>query len=675
MKSDRGNGAESSMRAAIVLACYAALSMTSAPAGAQSMDYAGLESLFGEPVTRSVTGSPQRASDVPASMLIITAEEIRRSGARDIPGVLRHHAGIEVDRTSREYADVTIRGYNQAFNPRLLVLVDGRQVYADYYGFTPWSTIPVELEAIRQIEVVKGPAGALFGFNAAGGVVNIVTYDPLRDTEAALLSVRGGSNGLAQASAVSRMKLGEDAALSLMAGSRRSDEFSTPRQPGDIATDRSNRRNAASADAHIALRPALSLGVEVTYSSSEQHEMAPTYTQTFGQYETHSVRTHWEADTGLGLVNANLYRNSIETDAFIRGSSEPARRFRNNVVVAQIDNVFKAGVAHILRVAGEFRRNSMDTTPVGGAEISYDVLALTGMWDWSLTARLTLHNSIRIDRWELGREGFLPPEYVENFGLSNALWDISRDESSFNSGLIWQMSDTSSIRFSAGKARQLPNLLNLGGDFSEAFGFYFVGVPWLEPTDVTNSEMHWERRLSGSGIRIDVGVFSGRTENIQSVFFGTLGNSQTKGIELAIRGATGERWSWDLSALRQDIDDKLNPLFPTVATLVDYDNTTPERTIKGHVAWTRGPWEIDGFARYQSRSLGIRGPAPGEFTASFVEIPGHVRFDVNVSYTMSSQLRLSLSGRSLARSNQRQTGAPEVDRQAIAALQYTFDRF
>lgn len=70
------------------LAAVAAAMMWPA-AQAQHVDIGALEALVGEPVTTSVTGSPQRASEVPASMTIITADDIRRSGARDLPDVLR----------------------------------------------------------------------------------------------------------------------------------------------------------------------------------------------------------------------------------------------------------------------------------------------------------------------------------------------------------------------------------------------------------------------------------------------------------------------------------------------------------------------------------------------------------------------------------------------------------
>lgn len=659
-------------RIALLGPSYVALSILSLPANAQSLDYASLEALFGEPVTTSVTGSPQRESEVPASMLIITAEQIRRSAARDIPGVLSHFVGIDVDRTSSEYADVAVHGYNQAFNPRLLVLVDGRQVYADYYGFTPWNSIPVELSAIRQIEVVKGPSGALFGFNAAGGVVNIVTYDALQDDAESTVSFRAGSQNLVELSAVSLLRFGDDVGLSISAGSRRSDEFSTPRQSADIGGDETNERNALSADGHFRIGPRLHTGVEATYSDSRQYEYAPTYTMTFGEYRAQSLRSYWHADTRFGLVSASIYRNEIHADAFLAEDTGPARQFDNAVQIAQIENVFKAGASHVLRIAAEVRDNSMETTPIRGAEVYYDVAALTTMWNWNVNSQLAWTNSIRLDVWDLGRSGYLPPEYVSDFGLSNEVWDIERDETSFHSGLVWDIDANNTIRFSTGLSRQVPNLLSLGGDFSEFGGFFFLGVPWLEPTNVSKSEIHWEHRLASSSASVEARIFSGSTEDIQAALFGNLGDSRTKGLEVRVLGSAGEHWQWDMNLLHQEIEDSLTSTFSAEMTLVDFENTTPERTVKGHLAWTRGPWEIDGYVVYQSDTQGIRGPAPGAFSGSFVDIPEHVRVDAQAAYEFSSGLRVSIVGRNVNRSHQRQTGAPEVERQIFATVQHVF---
>ena len=70
----------------------------SAAASAQSLDYTAMSELFGEPVTAGATGAPQRASDVPATMIIITQADIERFPEYDIPGILRHYAGIDYNR-------------------------------------------------------------------------------------------------------------------------------------------------------------------------------------------------------------------------------------------------------------------------------------------------------------------------------------------------------------------------------------------------------------------------------------------------------------------------------------------------------------------------------------------------------------------------------------------------
>jgi iron complex outermembrane receptor protein len=662
----RGAGPRASLFAAFAAA------LTSGTPGAQSLDYGQLEELFGEPVTTSVTGSPQRESEVPASMRIITADQIRRSGARDIPGVLSHIAGVDVGRTSREQADVAVRGYNQAFTPRLLVLVDGRQVYADYFGFTPWSTIPVELSSIRQIEVVKGPAGALFGFNAVGGVVNIVTYDAFQEDSQSSVAARTGGPNLLEISASSSLRFGERSALRLSAGTRRSDEFSTAREPADFVSDRDNRRTAVSADAQFKLRPNVTFGFEITHSEADQIEMPPTYTMSMTEYVTESVRAHWAAETELGLVKAGVYKNGIEADAFLAGSSEPVLRFDNDVLVAQIEDIFKIGTSHVVRIGGEYRDNSMKTTPIGGASIGYEVLSLTSMWSWQVTPMLVLTNAVRIDEWQLGRKGYLPPDAVAAFELSNELWDVSRDEISFNTGLTWEMSDTASLKFAAGRGRQLPNLLSLGGNFSEFSGFYFLGTPGLEPTNVSNYELRWERIWIDSRIDLDLGVFRGETEDVQSAFFGNLGSSETVGFEAVIGGQVGERWGWGFSVLAQDIDDRLIDTFPAETTYVDFARTSPRRLIKARLSWTHGDWEVDAYLRHRSDSRGFRGPDPGDFSARLIAVPSHLAIDARIGRSLTEQLRLELAGRNLTRSRQLQTSAPQVEREVTATLEYAF---
>ncbi|RYE98626.1 MAG: hypothetical protein EOO77_36915 [Oxalobacteraceae bacterium] len=155
------------LRASLRLMLLSGVALYPATAFAQAVDYQALQETVGEPVTTSVTGKPQRASELPASTVIITRDDIVRSPARDVPGLLKTYAGVDVNRWTAGQSDVAVRGGVQTYNARLLVLVDGRQVYLDHYGMTDWNLLGVQLEEIQQIELVRGPANALFGFNAA----------------------------------------------------------------------------------------------------------------------------------------------------------------------------------------------------------------------------------------------------------------------------------------------------------------------------------------------------------------------------------------------------------------------------------------------------------------------------------------------------------------------------
>ena len=187
-------------------------------AAAQSIDYGAFQELFGEPVTTSATGiAATRHPTCRPTWKSSPPTMIRRPAPPTFPDALAHVIGVDVLRWGVTSADVGIRGYDTPFSPRLLVLVNGRQVYLDDWGRTQWDAIPVQLAEIRQIEVVKGPNTALFGFNAAAGVINIITYNPLYDT-VNTASVAGGTQGFAQASAVGTAKLGDVGGIRVSAG-------------------------------------------------------------------------------------------------------------------------------------------------------------------------------------------------------------------------------------------------------------------------------------------------------------------------------------------------------------------------------------------------------------------------------------------------------------------------
>ena len=124
-----------------LLGSAAVIVLTASAASAQSIDYATMQDMFGEPVTLGATGAPQRASEVPATMIIITRDEIDRYPAIDIPDILGRFAGVDIDRYTRGQAEVSIRGYSQPYNPRLLVLDEATEGLAPVIRQEIWSAL------------------------------------------------------------------------------------------------------------------------------------------------------------------------------------------------------------------------------------------------------------------------------------------------------------------------------------------------------------------------------------------------------------------------------------------------------------------------------------------------------------------------------------------------------
>lgn len=143
----------------------------------------------------------QPISQAPSNVYVITDEDIRQSGSPDLPTVLRRIPGLEVMQVTGADFNVSMRGDNQLVSNKLLIMVDGRSVYVDVQGSVFWKAIPVTLPEIKRIEVQKGPASVLYGFNAFDGIINIITKSP-EEMKGTTGQFGGGSYGTLSSAAV-----------------------------------------------------------------------------------------------------------------------------------------------------------------------------------------------------------------------------------------------------------------------------------------------------------------------------------------------------------------------------------------------------------------------------------------------------------------------------------------
>ncbi len=153
-------------------------------------------SLFELDVPTVVTASRRRqaAADLPYAVSVITAEDIRHSGARSVPDALRLAPGVDVAELAYGTYAVSPRGFHAYSANEVLVLVDSRQIFDSVYGGTLWGNWPFQLEDIERIEVVRGPGGVTWGANTLNGVINIITKDP-KDQTSLTSTGQGGTQG------------------------------------------------------------------------------------------------------------------------------------------------------------------------------------------------------------------------------------------------------------------------------------------------------------------------------------------------------------------------------------------------------------------------------------------------------------------------------------------------
>lgn len=157
-----------------VLAIFCAGSASSAPSA--SNVYSELDFLTELPVVLSVSRLAQPLRDTPAAVTVIDREMIRQSGARDVAELFRLVPGFSVGLAPQAPHTVVYHGLTETEPRRMQVLVDGRSQYsAFYYGGVNWNLLPVALDDIERIEVVRGSNSAAYGANAFLGVANIIT--------------------------------------------------------------------------------------------------------------------------------------------------------------------------------------------------------------------------------------------------------------------------------------------------------------------------------------------------------------------------------------------------------------------------------------------------------------------------------------------------------------------
>ena len=339
----------------------------------------------------------QPISQAPANVYVITDEDIRHSGATDLPTILRRVPGIEVMQMSGADYNVSARGDNQPIANKMLVLVDGRSIYVDVQGIVWWKAIPVTLPEIKRIEVLKGPASSIYGFNAYDGIISIITKSP-EEMKGATLQFGGGTFGTISSAAIQAGTVGK-LGYRLSVGHDQNQQW----RDQDALAFRSNKFNvhteyALPSDAKLFVSGGL---VDANRFDGPIGETVTPATQPSLGYANVSyertnlfLRGWWSGYWDTPTVTTNpLLANFIRvTDR--NGSS--VESFTSNTYNLEAQHALEFGASNRFTYGMNYRHNSLSSSAID-AFSREDRLGLYLQDDWRATQSLTLVAGLRYD--------------------------------------------------------------------------------------------------------------------------------------------------------------------------------------------------------------------------------------------------------------------------------------
>ncbi len=282
-----------------------------------------IEQLLQTRVT-SVSKKSESLFDVAAAVTVITQEDIQRSGAHTIPDLLRMVPGLDVAQIDASRWAIGARGFNEYFESKLLVLIDGRSMYTPLYSGVFWNTIDTILPDIDRIEVIRGPGATVWGANAVNGVINIITKNSA-DTQGGLVSTVIGTNNQPMISTRYGSRINDHTTYRVYAKGFNRAKFDGL-DGGDAHDAWQTGRTGFRVDSNTSGRDTVSLQGEVytghaDLTSSLTGYLTPPYQRVTAQTEKYSgghILSSWRHDFGkTSSTDLQMYIDHTSRDLYI----------------------------------------------------------------------------------------------------------------------------------------------------------------------------------------------------------------------------------------------------------------------------------------------------------------------------------------------------------------------
>lgn len=470
------------------------------------------QALHLEPTVVTATSTVRQLGDAPASVSVISRDELALRPVQDLEDALRGTAGLQFTGVGMTRRGVSIRGMG---SEHTLVLIDGQRIgnaggavaHADFdLGWVP-------VEAIERIEVVRGPMSSLYGSEALGGVVNVITR---RSTDAwqGAAQLNGGVREDGRGGQTHQLGVYTGGplvpgviGLSLTGETRRRQETPLHR---DTRLSEIEGRDAQSASATLSWTPDAAQRIDLGFASGEEDRWrntrsagrAPVDYESRDRIEHERLSLAHSGDWVWGKTSVRAYRNSLERN----------NRYTNGVIPTSprqelTDDVIDGSASlqadtHLFTLGGEWRKEQLEDRGFasGDARIIHRALFLQDEIEFAPSWSLVVGN--RFDRHE-------------EYGWHN----------SPRAYLVHHVSDALTLKGGGGRGFKAPSLKQLSPGYSAIGGggmFTIYGNPDLEPEINTTYELSAD--YQGSGWTLNGGVFQNNVRGlIQTVCVASCG--------------------------------------------------------------------------------------------------------------------------------------------------------
>jgi iron complex outermembrane receptor protein len=321
--------------------------------------------------------------------------------------------------------------------------------------------------------------------------------------------------------------------------------------------------------------------------------------------------------------------------------------------------------------------------------IGYQVYSASAMWDWQITPALSLTNAVRFDHFALNQHGDL----IQVVGYpSSAYNNRTIDQPSFNTGLVWKLTNRDTMRLLAARGLQLPSIYDLGLQDRQttgpSAGTLSIGNPGVEAASINNLELDWDRMFAALNSTVRAAAFLQRTDNIlinpyenayipdgltidgnaeQRAVAQNVGYSTAAGTELGLRGHSPSGFRWNASYAFISITDHMAINQNGIYSPQNFEQGTPTHVIVLGGGYTYGKWECDVQSKWQSWFLDYRA-IPTQSTLQPVMVGNYLTANARIGYRVTDNVTAALSAQQFNVSNLLVSAGPPIQRRIFLSL-------